>query len=155
MVSIFTIFLSLHLDLPWDQSDMFYSQMARFLIQKKNQSLTSYAVRRKESVQHDIKRASLGFFPVPALSHAHVCYCCIEFTIFQSQLVVSFSEPFAYLLPLPSYPHSLCASFKAHVKCLLTGTSLVVQWLRVHLAMKGMQVQSQVEELRAYIPWNN
>ena len=85
----------------------------------------------------------------------HVCYCCIEFISLQSHLVVSFSKLFAYLLPLPSYPHSLCASFKAPVKCLLTGTSLVVQWLGAHLAMKGIQVQSLVGELRSYIPWNN
>ena len=85
----------------------------------------------------------------------HVCYCCVEFTSFQLKLVVSFSEPFAYLLPLPSYPHSLCPSFTAAVKCLLTGTCLVVQWLGVHLAMKGMQVQSLVGELRSYILWNN
>ena len=30
------------------------------------------------------------------------------------------------------------------------GTLQVVQWLRTHPAMQGMQVQSLVEELRSY-----
>ena len=30
-----------------------------------------------------------------------------------------------------------------------TGTSLVVQWLRIHLAMQGSRVQSLAEELRS------
>ena len=32
------------------------------------------------------------------------------------------------------------------------GVSLVVQWLRFHLPTQGLQVQSQVEELRSHIP---
>ena len=32
------------------------------------------------------------------------------------------------------------------------GTSLVVQWLRIHLAMQGLEVQSLVEELRSHKP---
>ena len=32
------------------------------------------------------------------------------------------------------------------------GTSLVVQWLRIHLAVQGMWVQSLVGELRSDIP---
>ena len=30
---------------------------------------------------------------------------------------------------------------------------MVVQWLRIHLAMQGMQVQSLVEELRSLMLW--
>ena len=32
------------------------------------------------------------------------------------------------------------------------GTSLGVQWLRLHLSMKRVRVQSLVRELRSYIP---
>ena len=32
------------------------------------------------------------------------------------------------------------------------GTYLVVQWLRIHLAMQGTPVQSLVGELRSHIP---
>ena len=32
------------------------------------------------------------------------------------------------------------------------GASLVVQWLRFHLPTQGLQVQSQVQELRSHIP---
>ena len=35
------------------------------------------------------------------------------------------------------------------------GTSLMVQWLRIHLAMKGMQIQSLVGELRSHLPQSN
>ena len=35
------------------------------------------------------------------------------------------------------------------------GTSLVVQWLRIHLPMQGTQVQSLVWELRSHMPRGN
>ena len=35
------------------------------------------------------------------------------------------------------------------------GTSLVVQWLRIHLQMQGMWVRSLVGELRSYMPQGN
>ena len=35
------------------------------------------------------------------------------------------------------------------------GTSLVIQWLRIHLAMQEMHVQSLVGELRSHMQWNN
>jgi len=35
------------------------------------------------------------------------------------------------------------------------GTSLVVQWLRLHLAIQGTRVQSLVWELRFRMPWGN
>ena len=31
-----------------------------------------------------------------------------------------------------------------------SGTSLVVQWLRIHLAMQGIQVQPLIEEIRSH-----
>ena len=34
----------------------------------------------------------------------------------------------------------------------VTGTSLVVQWLRIHLAVQGTRVQSLVGELRSHMP---
>ena len=33
-----------------------------------------------------------------------------------------------------------------------TQTSLVVQWLRLHLAMQGVQIRSLVGELRSHMP---
>ena len=35
------------------------------------------------------------------------------------------------------------------------GTSLVVQWLRIHLAMQGLQVQSPVREQKSHILQSN
>ena len=35
------------------------------------------------------------------------------------------------------------------------GASLVVQWLRIHHAMQGTQVQSQVKALRSHMPQSN
>ena len=40
-------------------------------------------------------------------------------------------------------------------KILNAGTSLVVQWLRIHFAMQGMQVQSLVGELRSHTSQSN
>ena len=37
-------------------------------------------------------------------------------------------------------------------KTIVMGTSLVVQWLRIHRAMQGTQVESRVEERRSHIP---
>ena len=42
-----------------------------------------------------------------------------------------------------------CTLFKTE------GTSLVVQWLRIHLAMQGTWVRPLVRELRCHMPWNN
>ena len=35
------------------------------------------------------------------------------------------------------------------------GTSLVVQWERIHLPMQGMQVRPLVRELRSHMPRSN
>ena len=35
------------------------------------------------------------------------------------------------------------------------GTSLMVQWLRICLAMQGTWVESLEGELRSYMPWSN
>ena len=40
-------------------------------------------------------------------------------------------------------------------KELIHGTSLVVQWLRIHLPMKGIWVPSLARELRPHVPWGN
>ena len=37
----------------------------------------------------------------------------------------------------------------------IIGTSLVVQWLRIHRAMQGIQIWSLVEELRSHMPRGN
>ena len=36
-----------------------------------------------------------------------------------------------------------------------SGTSLVIQWLKVHLAMQGTRVRSLVGELRFHVLWSN
>ena len=35
------------------------------------------------------------------------------------------------------------------------GTSLVVQWLRIRIAMQGTQVQSLIRELGSHMLWGN
>ena len=35
------------------------------------------------------------------------------------------------------------------------GTSLVVQWLRIHLSLQGQQVRSLVQELRCHELWSH
>ena len=40
-------------------------------------------------------------------------------------------------------------------KSIHVGTSLVVQWLRIHLPMQGIQVWSLVRELRSIMSWSN
>ena len=35
------------------------------------------------------------------------------------------------------------------------GTSLAVQWLRIHLAMQRTQVQSLMGKLTSHMPWSN
>ena len=43
--------------------------------------------------------------------------------------------------------------FKEHdKKFYITGTSLVVQWLRYHLAMQWVHIQSLVGEIRSHMP---
>ena len=41
------------------------------------------------------------------------------------------------------------------IETLSTGASLVVQWLRLHLPLQGVQVQSLVRELRSHMPCEN
>ena len=36
-----------------------------------------------------------------------------------------------------------------------SGTSLVVQWLRIHLSMQGTRVRSLLGELRSHMPRGN
>jgi len=44
---------------------------------------------------------------------------------------------------------------KAMLKILNIEISLVVQWLRIHLAMQGTWVRSLIRELRSHRPQNN
>ena len=51
--------------------------------------------------------------------------------------------------------HILGVTFSAsvfHLTVFVWGTSLVVWWLRLHLPMKGVQVQSLVGELKSHMP---
>ena len=41
------------------------------------------------------------------------------------------------------------------LKMYAAGTSLVVQWLRIHLAMQGMWIQSLLRKLRSHVLWAN
>ena len=47
-------------------------------------------------------------------------------------------------------PHQINLPLKAFL-----GTSLVVQWLRIHLPMQGTQVRSLVRELRFHMLQGN
>ena len=51
---------------------------------------------------------------------------------------------------------SVCADFvSCSQKWLLYGTSLVVQWLRICLALQGTWFQSLVVKLKSCMPWSN
>ena len=56
-----------------------------------------------------------------------------------------------------SFQYKEQTSFKlvAAIKTPQGGTSLVVQWLRIHLPMQGMWVRSLFGELRSHIPKGN
>ena len=54
----------------------------------------------------------------------------------------------------PTYP---CCSTPGHAQCFtikhsISGTSLLVQWLRLHLPMQGMRAPSLISELKSRIP---
>ena len=49
----------------------------------------------------------------------------------------------------------LCKSQFSSVKKESLETSLIVQWLRIHLPIQGTLVQSVVRELRFYMPRGN
>ena len=49
---------------------------------------------------------------------------------------------------MPKLRHNL-VSFK-----IMLGTSPVLQWLRLHLPMQGLQIQSLVREQRSHTPWD-
>ena len=62
-------------------------------------------------------------------------------------------------LPFP-HPFADCsvAFERQHnivVQSRLCGTSQMVQWLRIHLQVQGMGVQSLIVELRSHMPWVN
>ena len=53
----------------------------------------------------------------------------------------------------PLWAENLQGTCQFHVSSV--GTSLAVQWLRIHLAMQGTQVRSPVGERRSHMPWDN
>ena len=64
------------------------------------------------------------------------------------------SLPLNFCLPWP-LPSEMerCSESKPFKDALRArGTSLVVQWLRIHLAMQGTQVRSPVGKLRSHMP---
>ena len=52
------------------------------------------------------------------------------------------------------WSHRRKFEYSPRTKC-FWGTCLVVQWLRIHLAMKGTQVWSLIEKPRSHLPWSN
>ena len=53
-------------------------------------------------------------------------------------------------------PISCTVQKSSHIKkSVITGTSLVAQWLRIHLPMQGMKVRSLVGELRCHMAQGN
>ena len=81
-------------------------------------------------------------------------WALMRYTISQSckiylYLSIYISESFHWWF---QYTHThICSSSKT----LISGTSLVVQLLRIHLPMQGMWVQSLVGELRSHMPRDN
>ena len=58
------------------------------------------------------------------------------------------------IIPAFHHPHPQTASRGLMCKeIVVIGTSLVTQWLTIHLPMQGMQVQSLVGELRSHMRW--
>ena len=55
----------------------------------------------------------------------------------------------------PTNHSSVFRLYSLVILIMVQGSSLVVQWLRIHLAMQGTQVQSLVRELRSHMPWDN
>ena len=47
----------------------------------------------------------------------------------------------------------ICALNKYFIKNKTIWTSPAVQWLRLHLSMQGMWVQSLIRELGSHMPW--
>ena len=64
------------------------------------------------------------------------------------------SSVLAWRVPGTGEPGGLPSMGSHRVGHDLAGTSLVVQWLRIHLVMQETQVRSLVEELRSHIPWD-
>ena len=57
-----------------------------------------------------------------------------------------------FFMAIPHTPPYTWAINLLYLKYILPVTSLVVQWLRIHLPMQGMWVQSLVRELRSHMP---
>ena len=55
----------------------------------------------------------------------------------------------------PLVPSDLVQMFSYKKRRPYIPTSLVVQWLRIHLAIQRMWIQSLVGELRSHKPWSN
>ena len=64
------------------------------------------------------------------------------------------SENFMQMLLLLFFLFNLLASFALTFLCLILKerTSLVVQWLRCHLPVQGVQVRSLARQLKSYMP---
>ena len=78
----------------------------------------------------------------------HLCLSMHHMYLYLS-LSIYISESFHWWF---QYTHThICSSSKT----LISGTSLVVQLLRIHLPMQGMWVQSLVGELRSHMPRDN
>ena len=59
-------------------------------------------------------------------------------------------------IPWPRLPHATAQSFSLFLTLILwVKTYLVVQWLRIHLAMHGMWVQPLLRELRSHVLQGN
>ena len=83
-----------------------------------------------------------------------MCVCvCVYIYIYI--YIYIYLNHFAVHLKLRQYCKSTILQFFKKFKKILSGTSLVVQWLRIHLPMQGTWVRSLVGELRSHMPWGN
>ena len=60
----------------------------------------------------------------------------------------------APFMPLPKLME-MSTIYQKWIKKHIRGTSLVVQWLRIHLPMQGTQFAFLVGEVRSHMPWAN
>ena len=98
---------------------------------------------------------SFQMWPIGALSAQILCpflchYHSLSMFLFLGQnvsglAICSLSQTQMSLLSL------ICLNGKQHLETICHGTSLVDQWLRLHLPMQGVQVQFLAREIRSHM----
>ena len=92
---------------------------------------------------------ALSFFEIGMKTHLFQL-CQREEQIWLDIRSVSFPVIFVFFFPVIFV---LCFCFE--LRMMPTGTSLVVQWLRIHLVTQGIQFQLLIQEIRSHILQSN